>query len=264
MNLDDILYLSDLNLAEFIREMARWNAKSEIIEHDDLLITKGEDTSPATNVAVRLHRCAQPPCDEAIYRIKAFYLKYNSDYSIHIRRHADADMESVCKAEKMIKIGNNPGMMVTVSIPMKPLPEGVEIRRVENSKEAADFAAVAIESYKSLGMSPSVGSKIFITPERIIRPYNYSVVGYLNSAPVSCAMILFSHSIAGVYWVGTIQNARGRGIAEACVSTVTNEALRRGAAFVVLQASKFGEPIYRRMGFKEFTQYPWYMYFNKS
>ncbi len=262
--MEDILYLSDLNLAEFVREMARWNVKSEIIEQDDLLITKGEDSSPVTNVAVRLHRCAQPPCEEAIYRIKSFYQKRNSEFSIHIRRHADADMESICTSEKMIKIWDNPGMIRTESVPQKPRPDDVEVRRVEDLKEAADFAAVATESYKSLGMSEPVASKIFATPERIIRPYNYSVVGYLKGAPVSCAMILLSHSIAGVYWVGTVQNARGRGIAEACVGDVTNEALKRGAAFVVLQASRFGEPIYRRMGFKEITKYPWYMFVDKT
>ncbi len=59
-----------------------------------------------------------------------------------------------------------------------------------------------------------------------------------------------------------VLDARGELVLE--VSKVTNEAIRRGAALVVLQASKFGEPIYRRMGFKEFTQYPWYMYFNKA
>jgi hypothetical protein len=53
-------------------------------------------------------------------------------------------------------------------------------------------------------------------------------------------------------------------MAEACTRCVTNEALRRGAAFVVLQASKFGEPIYLRMGYKEITKYPWYMYIRKA
>jgi predicted GNAT family acetyltransferase len=86
-------------------------------------------------------------------------------------------------------------------------------------------------------------------------------VGYVSGIQSSCALALFSHSIAGVYWVGTARNARGMGLAEACTRAVTNKALERGASTVVLQASKFGEPIYRRMGFNEFTRYPWYMYF---
>ena len=76
-------------------------------------------------------------------------------------------------------------------------------------------------------------------------------------------MLIFSHTIAGIYWVGTVSDARGKGLAETCVRAVTNEAFRRGAPLVVLQASKFGAPVYQRMGFTEFTRYPWYMYFVK-
>jgi predicted GNAT family acetyltransferase len=77
-------------------------------------------------------------------------------------------------------------------------------------------------------------------------------------------MIVFSHSIAGIYWVGTIESFRKKGLAEVCTATVTNEAFRRGASSVILQASPFGEPIYRRLGFKEFTRYLWYMHFHKE
>jgi predicted GNAT family acetyltransferase len=76
-------------------------------------------------------------------------------------------------------------------------------------------------------------------------------------------MLIYSHAIAGIYWVGTVPGARGKGLACACVSAIVNDALQRGAPFVALQASKFGAPVYRRMGFTEFTRYPWYMYFKK-
>jgi hypothetical protein len=54
MNNEDVLHLSDLNLAAFIREMARWNSESEIFEKKDLVLTKGSDHSPVTNVAMYL------------------------------------------------------------------------------------------------------------------------------------------------------------------------------------------------------------------
>jgi predicted GNAT family acetyltransferase len=77
-------------------------------------------------------------------------------------------------------------------------------------------------------------------------------------------MLLYSNSIAGIYWVGTTREARGKALAAACVATVANEALNRGISHVVLQASKFGEPVYRRLGFTEITRYLWYMYFRKK
>jgi hypothetical protein len=35
MTAEDVLRLSDLNLAAYIREMTRWNAPGEIFEQDD-------------------------------------------------------------------------------------------------------------------------------------------------------------------------------------------------------------------------------------
>ena len=70
---------------------------------------------------------------------------------------------------------------------------------------------------------------------------------------------MFSHGIAGIYWVGTVKAARGRGLAEYCVREVGNAAFARGARKVILQASQFGEPVYKRMGYREFTRYPWFI-----
>jgi GNAT superfamily N-acetyltransferase len=264
MNQDDILYLSDLNLADFTRERARWNASNEIIEHDDLLMTRSASPSPMTNVAILLNRGARPTGDAVLNRIRSFYAQYQSSYSIHIRTHVDADLELACQKEELYRISDSPGMMIDAVIPEKPLPEDFEIRPVESASAAADFGSVVVQSYQRLGMPAEIGAEIFRSFRRSIVPYNYSLVGYFKGTPVSCAMAFFGHLVAGIYWVGTIQEARGRGMAEACTRRVTNEALRRGAAFAVLQASKFGEPIYKRMGFREITKYPWYMYIHKA
>jgi GNAT superfamily N-acetyltransferase len=259
MKHDDILHLSDLNLAEFIREMTRWNRAGEIIEQDDLLMTNCTGATPITNAAIRLNRTAGPPAAEVIDRMRSFYASRKSGFSVHIRKHLDADLQAACMKENMNQISDAPGMIIAEPVPDRPLPGQLELRQVTDDAGAADFATVAIDSYQSLGMAAEIGSKIFTTHGRCIRPCNYIAVGYLGGVPAGCAMVMLSHSVAGIYWVGTIRSARGKGIAEACTRAVTNEALRRGAQFVVLQASTFGEPLYRRMGFREITRYPWYI-----
>jgi predicted GNAT family acetyltransferase len=72
-------------------------------------------------------------------------------------------------------------------------------------------------------------------------------------------MSLLSHGIAGIYWVGTVPSARRRGLATLCTQAVGNDAFAQGARRVVLQASAEGEPLYRAMGYREFTRYPWYL-----
>jgi ribosomal protein S18 acetylase RimI-like enzyme len=264
MNIDDLLYLSDLNLTESVREMTRWQIEGQIVEQHDLLITKGADASPVTNCAIRTSPYAEPAAGSAMDFIQNYYGRYNSGFSMYIRNHVDADLKLVCESLQMVKVSDAPGMVIDSIIPEKPLADSIEIRAITDIQGAADFASVAIDSYQSLGMRAEIGNRIFAAPERMLKPHTYMVVGYVNGIQSSCALALFSHSIAGVYWVGTAQNARGKGLAEACTRAVTNMALERGASAVVLQASKFGEPIYRRMGFTEFTRYPWYMYFNKK
>ena len=70
--------------------------------------------------------------------------------------------------------------------------------------------------------------------------------------------MLLSHGIGGVYWVGTTPAGRGRGLAEACTRTVTNIAFDEGARMVTLQASPMGDPIYRRMGYRQIGSYALY------
>ncbi len=94
--------------------------------------------------------------------------------------------------------------------------------------------------------------------ERIVRPHVISVVAYVKDEPVSAAMAILSHGIAGIYWVGTVESGRRRGLGQACTRAVGNAAFERGARFISLQASTQGEPIYRSMGYREVTRYAWY------
>jgi ribosomal protein S18 acetylase RimI-like enzyme len=260
----DLLYLADLNYAESVRETARWRADSEIIEQNDLLLIYGGDPTPVTNSVMRTGEHSGPPADVILDRVKEYFGNRNLGYSLRLRRHLDSDLERLCQSgemAKMVKISESPGMSIQEPIRTKDLPSGITVKSIEDKTGAFDFATVAINSYQTLGMPKAIGEKIFKTPEKMLRPSNHLVVAYLNEKPVSAAMLIFSHSIAGIYWVGTMESARRKGLAEACTSLVTSEAFKRGAACVVLQASKFGEPIYLRLGFKEFTRYPWYMYF---
>ena len=49
--------------------------------------------------------------------------------------------------------------------------------------------------------------------------------------------------------------ARGRGLGDLVTRVVTQRAFDLGAAFVSLQASEMGEPVYRRMGYREVHRY---------
>ena len=73
MNDSDLIYLADLNLAESLREIARWRVSSEIIEQDDLLLVSGGDSTPMTNSVIRVGDRPYPPAEEVMNRIKRLF-----------------------------------------------------------------------------------------------------------------------------------------------------------------------------------------------
>ena len=67
--------------------------------------------------------------------------------------------------------------------------------------------------------------------------------------------MLFADGRAYVAWVACADAARGRGLGDTVTRAITNEAFRRGADLVTLEASSFGEHTYARMGYRELYRY---------
>lgn len=84
-----------------------------------------------------------------------------------------------------------------------------------------------------------------------LEPHLHTVLAELDGDVVACAQLVLSHGIGGVYYVATLEAARGRGLGELVTAEVTNRGLELGATSVGLQASPMGEPIYRRMGYRD-------------
>ena len=68
-------------------------------------------------------------------------------------------------------------------------------------------------------------------------------------------MTIVSHGVAGIYWVGTSEEARGRDLGWTVTASAVNAGLDLGAEAASLQASPMGEPLYRQMGFETVFDY---------
>lgn len=241
----------NLNLLEFTREDVRWQRPHTILEESGVLLFAGASDFPAYNNGV--HRADDTvPGAEVIARALDFFGARERGFSVWIRDTGeDDDLRAASDAALIGAFADSPQMICRTRLPDRPLPEGVEIRMVSDAAGVADYAEVTAKSYVSLGSPEDATRSHFNGPTALMAPHVHSAVAYLDGAPVSVAQILLSHGIAGVYWVGSLEAARGRGIAEAVTRHVTNLGFDLGATNVQLQASPMGEPIYRRMGYEE-------------
>jgi hypothetical protein len=152
-----------------------------------------------------------------------------------------------------------PEMIIEAPVPTKDAPDDVELRSVTDEVGVADFITVNTEAYATLGMPREVTGEAITRPDRLLTDYLETVVAYVDGEPMAAAQTLVSHGMAGVYWVGTREAGRGRGLGELVTTWVTNAGFAMGGRANSLQASRMGEPIYRRMGYEEVYRYVTYV-----
>jgi predicted GNAT family acetyltransferase len=80
-------------------------------------------------------------------------------------------------------------------------------------------------------------------------------VGYTNGQPVSVGESVRVGRTIGVYSVGTLAEARGRGYGSAMSRRIVADGADAGCDVAVLQSSAMGYPIYQRLGFRTVVEY---------
>jgi ribosomal protein S18 acetylase RimI-like enzyme len=90
-------------------------------------------------------------------------------------------------------------------------------------------------------------------PESIRSPGAGAVIATIDDAPVASAVVYLDRDVAVVGWVATVPEARRRGLGRLVTAGASNRGFEDGAAWVTLQASPMGLPLYRSMGFETVT-----------
>lgn len=143
-----------------------------------------------------------------------------------------------------------PGMYINV----KDLPKSVDIEdfeiiRIENKDQLEVWDKVLLESYHV-----PEDSALGFFPHYLKHKYkdNYSAfLGYYKGKPVAVSLVFYSRGVAGIYAVGNIEKARGRGIGTAITLAAATEPKEKGYEIVILHASEMGYNVYKRMGFEK-------------
>ena len=70
--------------------------------------------------------------------------------------------------------------------------------------------------------------------------------------PVATVVTTHHRGDCGVWWVATVPEARGRGLASGLMRRALADAREAGCETTTLQATKAGQPVYDRLGFRTF------------
>jgi ribosomal protein S18 acetylase RimI-like enzyme len=128
------------------------------------------------------------------------------------------------------------------------------VHRVASAADAADYWGVATEAYTSFGFPPEI-FEFYDDHDGLWAEGVAAFIARVDGRPAAVAMTIVNHGVAGIYWVGTVERARGRGLGWAMTAAAVNAGFEMGAEIASLQASPMGESLYRRMGFETIFAY---------
>ena len=130
---------------------------------------------------------------------------------------------------------------------------GVRVVRVRTQGELAAFASVVAANWQpedaEVKRFYERSGAALLYAESPMRLY----VALVGEQPVACGELFFSHGgkVAGLYMICTREAFRRRGMGTLVSLTLLHEAQASGAVLAVLQASREGESVYRKIGFGE-------------
>lgn len=137
---------------------------------------------------------------------------------------------------------------------LHPVPEppasapGVEVVPGEDAPGEALQVAVASEMPEDIARRLYEGSLAGDSEVQVF-------VGRLDGRPVGTSVSIQGGGASGVVAVGTLPEARRRGVGTAVSWAAADAGRRRGFDTIVLQASPMGFPIYAAMGFRTIVTY---------
>jgi GNAT superfamily N-acetyltransferase len=253
----DPLAASHANLAHAMRVMARWQGPFACEERAGAMLVRGTTRfpSPYLNAALPMG-----PIDPAALRAEAAAFFSDRRHMVWTRGATDLALADHLTSAGWMALGELPIMVVEGDVP--PVQSPFSVRAVQSPSDLARLVDVSQAAYEEMKMPPPVTAKLFRAltgaPEDLDEGADLGLA-YDGDHAVAAVVAITHEQIGGLYWVGTRPSARGRGAARAVTVWATRRCFARGARLVTLQASEAGEPVYRRLGYREVARYGRYL-----
>jgi GNAT superfamily N-acetyltransferase len=243
-----------LNLIDSSRQLLELDPGAEIDAGDGWVFGAGRSSHPAiSNAAFRVEDTLDPV--ELLARARDFFGARERGFAVWARTvPEDRALIEGATALGLEEVYAMPEMVLGGRAEERPPGEGVELRRVTSAAEAAEYWQVAAAAYASIGFPPEIFA-FYERHEGLLADNAATFLAHLDGRPAAIAMTIVTRGVAGIYWVGVTEEARGRGLGWTLTATAVNAGFDLGAEVASLQASAMGKPIYERMGFETIFDY---------
>jgi GNAT superfamily N-acetyltransferase len=244
-----------LNLVDSSRQLFELDPGAEIEAGAGWVFGAGRSAHPViSNAVFRVDDGLDP--DALLERARAFFGARDRGFAVWARDGVAEDRELIGAAERagLRMVYEMPEMVLDRPAEPGALPDGAELGRVATAGDGDDYWRVAAAAYTSIGFPPEVFA--FYESHDGLQADNVAAfLAHLDGRPAGIAMTIVSHGVAGIYWVGCTEEARGRGLGRTMTAAAVNAGLEMGARTASLQASPMGENLYRQMGFQTVFNY---------
>lgn len=247
------------NLRRSLECYALATGRGEIRRMPGLLIASAHTATPVFNSAA----LTEPPVADAVELdrrlmiAKVFFEARGLPWCFWVCQEmlepgVRARARAVFERRRLYFASECPGMLAEgVAQPERPLP-AVECRRVSSVEERRAFCRITAESFRL----PLDATREIYEPERIWETGFVAWVGYLEGRAAGTVATVSVEGAIGVYSLATLPEFRGRGVGEAMVRHAVAQArAETGLERIVLQSSREGEPLYRRLGFRPVSRF---------
>lgn len=192
---------------------------------------------------------------EKIYNV--FY-PLKRGYAVWVREHDNANLERLLR-EKGLKPIREPGttcMICDKRIDEVKIPSGFKLEVVETNKQVEDVAYVISRAFEK----EEDVAKLMFNLEMLSNKEAKALVIYDKgkNKPVAAATTIITGEVAGIYYVGTLNEYRGNGLGAYIAQESSNLGFDAGAKLLILQASELGERVYKKLGYKGISHYKSY------
>jgi GNAT superfamily N-acetyltransferase len=242
----DVRVRSHENSIEAYRVFARTTPGGRVEERDGVVLADSRATDSMGNVAV-----VSAPIDDPgslLETAKAFYAPVHEPWILFALPEAAPSLERAASSRGLRDEGWFPGLALDPIPPKVPiLPDGVEVHQVDSVEELQTFEHTASRAYEVASGPVYAGWLTY--------PGFSFHLAYHRGVPVATATLVASHGIAGIVYVGTVPEARGRGFGRAAVWAAIEAGREQGFRTSALWATPMGRPMYEQMGFRPVTSY---------